>query len=109
VVAALEVADGRRARRRGLRGRSDFGGALLLRPCRQVHTLGMRFPIDVAFVDEEGCVIAVTALRPWRVSRPVLAARAAVEAREGSFERWGVGVGATLEVLDPTADGASPG
>ena len=53
VLAAAEVADGARARRRGLLGRDAFEGALVLRPCRHVHTFGMRFPIDVAFCDRE--------------------------------------------------------
>lgn len=34
----------------------DSGEVLLLTPCRDIHTIGMRFPIDVAFVDEGGCV-----------------------------------------------------
>lgn len=34
----------------------DPGEVLLLTPCRDIHTVGMRFPIDVAFVDEDGCV-----------------------------------------------------
>ena len=29
---------------------------LLIAPCRSIHTFGMRVPIDVAFVDRDGCV-----------------------------------------------------
>src|ERR1700730_13648605 len=71
VLATAEVAETRRARRRGLLGRSDFEGALVLRPCRHVHTLFMRFRIDVAFCDGDGVVLRTTCLRPWRVSPPV--------------------------------------
>jgi uncharacterized membrane protein (UPF0127 family) len=43
------------------------GDALWLRPCRAVHTLGMRLPIDVVFLDRGGCVLRVVAsLPPWR-------------------------------------------
>ena len=51
VLASLEVAATRSARRRGLLGRDHLEGALLLERTRSVHTLGMRFPIDVAFLD----------------------------------------------------------
>ena len=57
VLAAVEVADTATARRRGLLGRDAFDGALVLRPCRNVHTVRMRFPIDVAFCDAEGVVL----------------------------------------------------
>ena len=50
VLASLEVADTRAARRRGLLGRDGIDGALLLAPARSVHTFGMRFPIDVAWL-----------------------------------------------------------
>src|SRR5918996_1817824 len=98
VLATLEVADSGRARQVGLLGRDGVDGALLLRPCRSVHTLGMRFPIDVAFCDGDLHVLRVVTMRRHRMSRPVLRARAVVEAEAGSFARWGVRAGDTLEV-----------
>lgn len=98
VLAAAEVAETRRARLRGVRGRDDLEGALVLRPCRQVHTVGVRFPIDVAFCDAEGRVLCCTTLRPWRISRWVAGARFVVEARAGAFERWRLAVGDVLEI-----------
>ena len=56
VLAAAEVAVTRKVRRRGLLGRDHIDGVLVLRPCRQVHTFGMQFPIDVAFCDRYGFV-----------------------------------------------------
>ena len=57
MLAAAEVAVTRRERARGLLGREDLEGVIVLRPCRQVHTFGMRFPIDVAFCDRYGFVL----------------------------------------------------
>ena len=60
VLASAEIARGIRERTQGLLGRRDSSevtGALVLRPCRQVHTFGMRFPIDVAFCDPAGTVL----------------------------------------------------
>ncbi|WP_422821985.1 DUF192 domain-containing protein [Vreelandella utahensis] len=37
--------------------------------CRSVHMFGMRFPVDVLFLDEDGVVVrTVPALRPWRIT-----------------------------------------
>lgn len=98
VLASLEMADGRRARSRGLLGRDGLDGALLLRPCRSVHTLGMRFPIDVAFCDDDLRVLRVVTMHRHRVSRVVWRSRAVIEAEAGAFARWGLRAGDQLEV-----------
>jgi len=98
VLASLEVAGSRRARGRGLLGRDGVDGALLLRPCRSVHTLGMRFPIDVAFCDDELRVLRVVTVPRHRLTRPVWRSRAVVEAEAGAFARWGLRPGDQLEV-----------
>ena len=67
VLASAEVAVTRKVRRRGLIGRDHVDGVLVLRPCRQVHTFGMQFPIDVAFCDRYGFVLHVSRMRPGRV------------------------------------------
>ena len=100
VLASLEVAESRRARRKGLLGRDSFDGALLLVPARSVHTIGMRFPIDVAWLDHDLVVLRTAGLRRHRVSRPVVAARAVLEAEAGTFARWGLVVGDQLERED---------
>ena len=98
VLASLEVADSRRARSRGLLGRSGVEGALLLRPCRSVHSLGMRFSIDVAFCDGDLEVLRVVTLPRHRLTRPVWRSRVVIEAEAGAFARWGLRPGDVLEV-----------
>jgi uncharacterized membrane protein (UPF0127 family) len=99
VLASLEVADDMRTRARGLMGRDSFDGAILLRPAMQVHTLRMRFPIDVAFCDRDLRVVhIVSGMRPWRFGLPRFGARSVIEAEAGSFERWGLRVGDELEI-----------
>jgi uncharacterized membrane protein (UPF0127 family) len=97
-LAPAEVARTRRDRRRGLLGRDGIEGALVLDPCRQVHTAGMRFAIDVACCGHDGRVLRVVRLAPWRVSRPVRRAAFVVEAEAGAFERWGVRAGSVVTV-----------
>jgi len=100
VLASLEVAADRSARRRGLLGRDALDGALLLTPARSVHSFGMRFPIDVAFCDQDLNVLRTVLLRRNRLTRVVLGARSVIEAEAGSFARWGLATGDHLEVRD---------
>jgi uncharacterized membrane protein (UPF0127 family) len=104
VLATLELAESRRSRRRGLLGRDGIEGALLLRPARAVHTLGMRFAIDVAYCDADLKVIKVRRMGRHRLGLPVTAARAVLEAEAGAFASWDLRVGDELEVR-----GAEPG
>ncbi|MCH2424784.1 MAG: DUF192 domain-containing protein [Acidimicrobiales bacterium] len=100
VLSSLRVADSLGVRTRGLVGRDGLEGAILLRPARSVHTLGMRFPIDVAHLDDDLTVLRTTRMDGLRVGRPVRRARAVLEAEAGSFERWGLAVGDVLEVRE---------
>lgn len=68
---AVPVARGPIARVLGLAllRRPRAGPGLLIPRCRSVHTFGMRFPIDVVFLDEDGGEIRrVRALGPLRFS-----------------------------------------
>ena len=98
VLATAEVAPDARARRRGLLGRDSFSGALVLRPCRHVHTFKMRFPIDVAFCDVHGRVLRTSTLAPWRLSPIVRSSAFVIEASAGSFERWQLQAGDQVEL-----------
>jgi hypothetical protein len=100
VLATTEVADSYTKRMRGLVGRSRFDGALLLPRTKAVHTLGMRFPIDVAFLDRDLKVLDTVHLPPWRVTLPRWRARCVIEAEGGAFERWGLCTGDELELHD---------
>jgi uncharacterized membrane protein (UPF0127 family) len=71
--------------------------ALLIEPCRSVHMLGMRYAIDVAFVDRAGLVLKIVpSLRPARFAA-AKAAHAAWEFAAGGCAHYGIQLGATLE------------
>jgi uncharacterized membrane protein (UPF0127 family) len=79
-------------RLRGLLGRRSLGEGegLLLEPCRAVHMLGMKFPLDIAFVDRDGNVVAVYAgLPPGGRTRYHRTARAALEVPVGTLASTG--------------------
>lgn len=98
VLAAVEVPTGSRGRARGLLGRDGIDGVLVLRPCRNVHTIGMRFAIDVAFCDRTGLVLKAVTLAPRRISPLVLRAAYAIEAEAGAFGRWDLRAGDRVEL-----------
>jgi uncharacterized protein len=100
VLASAETATTRAARRRGLLGRDGIEGALVLPRCRWVHTLGMRFAIDVIYVDGAGLVVKVQHIAPHRVAMPVWSARTVIEAAAGAAERWGLHQGDVVEVRE---------
>lgn|SRR5690606_33929743 len=98
VLASVQVASSRSDRRRGLLKVDGFEGALLLERTRSVHSIGMRFPIDVAFCDEDLVVVRTRRLPPHRVLLPVVRAKQVIEAEAGMFAHWGLTVGDHLEV-----------
>jgi uncharacterized membrane protein (UPF0127 family) len=74
------------------------GEGLWIVPCRSVHTLGMRYPIDVAFLDARGIVVGVLeGLPPNRVGRVFRDARGALELRSGILAATGTSPGDRLE------------
>jgi uncharacterized protein len=97
VLAAAELADSWLDRNRGLIGKQSYDGAMLLPRTRSVHSFGLRFAVDVAFLDKEMSVVAMVRLRTWRITVPRLHANQALEAKAGSFDRWGLRLGDKLE------------
>lgn len=100
VLASLDLARSWSDRAIGLIGKRSFEGGMLLEPCRAVHTLGVRFPIDVAFLDSRRVVVAMTRMQPNRIGLPRRAARAVLEVPAGAFERWGLALGDELEIKE---------
>jgi uncharacterized membrane protein (UPF0127 family) len=94
----LRVAASYRARTRGLLGSDGIVGALLLTPASSIHTVRMRFAIDVAYLDRRLRVLSVRTMPPGRVGRPRLRARHVLEAEAGALAGWGVVKGVRLEV-----------
>lgn len=106
-VAPLEIAASLRTRYRGLLGRDGISGALLLVGVNGVHTLGMRFAIDVAYLTADLRVLTVVTMRPGRFSPGRLRARHTVEAEAGRLAVWGIGPGDMLEVRAGTTGRAA--
>ncbi|MFF8839746.1 DUF192 domain-containing protein [Streptomyces sp. NPDC015130] len=96
VEVPLEVAASYRARRRGLLGRDGIAGALLITPTNSVHTFGMRFAIDVAYLDRSLRVLSVVTMRPGRLGMVRPRGRHVLEAEAGAMVGWGVRPGVVV-------------
>jgi uncharacterized membrane protein (UPF0127 family) len=91
----IVVAESAWARLRGLawRGEPPEGWALLIPRCRSVHTFGMRFPIDVVFLNRAGFPVDVRRAVPARRVVTNRDAAAVLEMRAGEADRCIVVVG----------------
>ncbi len=70
-IGPVRVAESGWDRTRGLLGRPALQGSegLFITRCSSVHTVGMRYAIDVVFLDRAGCVLRVVAgLAPMRMA-----------------------------------------
>jgi uncharacterized membrane protein (UPF0127 family) len=101
VVERLRLAHTHWTRLRGLLGTRSLeaGEGLWIKPCRQVHMFGMRYAIDVVFLDKELRVVGtVSALAPNKISPKVSRAESVLELPVGSIERTGLIEGTVLEI-----------
>ena len=77
----------------------DCGDGLWLKPCNQVHMIGMRYAIDVVFLDEQCRVVGTASgLQPGKISPRIKEASSVLELPEGTLERAGVGAGVQIEI-----------
>jgi uncharacterized membrane protein (UPF0127 family) len=100
VALEVDVAATRATRRRGLLGRENLKATegLLLTPCKAVHTVGMRFPIDVIFIDRDGRVVRIVpSLAPWRIAMSARA-NAVIELAAGQVSASDIRIGDMLYV-----------
>lgn len=64
------------------------GEAVWIHPCSGIHTLGMRFAIDVLFLDRSGKLIKIAnSIPPWRIPLPCINAKSVVEMKAGEADR----------------------
>jgi len=87
---------------KGLLGKNSLGDGegLLIRPCKGVHTFGMKFPIDVIVIDDNNYVIAVHGQLPSNRMTPLYKRAAAViELPAGTLETTTTAVGNQIEIV----------
>ncbi|MDX1673636.1 MAG: DUF192 domain-containing protein [Longimicrobiales bacterium] len=99
VASSVAVADSFPSRLRGLLARPPMAReqGLLLLECGSIHTVGMRYSIDVAFLDADGRVVrSITDLGPWRLGLGGAGAVHALELPAGRLRETGTDPGTRL-------------
>ncbi|MBI2150552.1 MAG: DUF192 domain-containing protein [Acidobacteria bacterium] len=99
LAASVRLADTPRSRRIGLLKHQALepGEGLWIYPSQAIHTFGMRFPIDVAFLDSRLRIKKIYhRLAPFRLTSMVWGARSVLELASGSLAGTGTAVGDEL-------------
>jgi hypothetical protein len=100
VLASLEVGHSSITWARRATTHGDHDTVLVSRPARVAHSVGARAPLDVAYLNRELVVVAMSHMAPFRVGRPHLSCHVVLRARGGAFERWRLEVGDQLEIKE---------
>ena len=113
LATRLAIADGHWSRLRGLMGRSPAtfrsGDGLWILPCKGVHTMGMRFPIDVVYLTPDRTVLHMEeGLCPWRFAPVRLKASSVLELPENTLRATGTTIGDELEIATRTSGETGP-
>jgi uncharacterized membrane protein (UPF0127 family) len=80
--------------------RLGAGEGLWISPCQAIHTFGMRYPIDIAFLDAEGVVRHQATVKPWRLSAWVRKTVGVLELAEGELAKSGTQAGDKLVLVE---------
>ncbi|MDW8353862.1 MAG: DUF192 domain-containing protein [Bryobacterales bacterium] len=99
LATAAEVAATSRQRRTGLlrHERLEPGEGLWIVPCEAIHTFGMRFPIDVLFLDRQKKVLKVRSHMPRGRIAVCLWAHSVLELPAGAIAASGTQPGDELD------------
>ncbi len=102
LIEHLHVCRTASERIRGLLGRNSVGPAegMWFPRCRLIHTFGMKFPIDLVYLDEQLVVRkTVEGLRPARLSA-CLGAESVIELASGAARALGLCRGVKLRIAE---------
>ena len=77
------------------------GEALLIKPCKGIHTIGMKFVIDVIFLDKDNNIIAMKKYMKPNCFTPIyLRAVSALELPAGTIDSTSMNIGDRIKFID---------
>ena len=100
VLASANLARTRRERRRGMKDFPDASLPLVITPCNWVHSFGMKFPVDVVYLDANDAIIDIALLKPGRIALPRRHAVRVIETQPNACRLWGIAPGDTIRVRE---------
>ena len=105
LATQLDLANHGSSRRKGLLGRDRLatGEGLWIKPCEAVHTVGMRFAIDLVYLDRKHRIRKLrSSVPPWRLSA-CFTAHSVIELPAGTIRETQTEQGDTLEFTPVSA------
>jgi uncharacterized membrane protein (UPF0127 family) len=102
LAGVIQIADDFITRLKGLIGRTGLGSdeALIIQPCKSVHTCFMSFPIDVIFLNEGLYILqTIENMQPYRFSPIVAGSSIVIELPAGRLVTTLTDVGHQVKLL----------
>src|SRR5262245_35927874 len=103
LASTLSVADTFGSSLLGLMGRRclPLGAGLWIVPCQSVHSMWMRFPIDVVFLSRQQSIIhLVENMKPFRITKYVSAAESVMELPASTIATTQSQIGDRVEITE---------
>lgn len=101
LATTVRKADSFMTRLVGLLQRKGLGPeeALWLIPSKGIHTIGMKFPIDVVFLDKHSVVLeAISGLAPYRITAVRFRGHSVLELPKGTVQKSRTEIGDQLDI-----------
>ncbi|MHC1717118.1 MAG: DUF192 domain-containing protein [Acidaminococcaceae bacterium] len=101
IATEAKIADNFITRLKGLLGTDHLkeGSALIIRPCNGIHTLGMKYSIDVIFIDKSDKVIKIVSDMPSRKISTCNNASYVIETPSGVIRMTNTTIGDIISIL----------
>lgn len=102
LLKEIQVADTFMTRLKGLMGKHKLleNEGLLIKPCNSIHTIGMKFSIDVAFIGEDNVVkYIILDMRPFKLSPIIKGSKFVIEANSETFKDK-LNIGDKIEIVN---------
>jgi uncharacterized membrane protein (UPF0127 family) len=104
LATELAVANTHWTRLRGLMGtvpgQFRLGHGLWIVPCHGIHTMAMRFPIDVVYLSPDKVVIHLEEnVKPWRITPVLMEAATVLEVPSHTVWNTGTTLGDQIEIV----------
>ena len=101
IASDIYIADNFFTRFTGLLNKTELptDTGLWIIPCNSIHTIGMKFNIDVIFLNKENTVVHLMEdVKPYRLSPIIISAHSVVELLPGTIKNTGTQTGHQIEI-----------
>lgn len=102
ILDEVDFAQNFYTRLKGLLGKKDIKSrcGLIIKPCNSIHTIGMKFTIDVAFISNDNRVIhIINQMSPGKISPIIKNSSYCIETKGGQLDDLTLSIGDEIEYI----------